>query len=39
MRYFGYDDKLQIRPSIYEDGSVLDEEIELCKNVELSKEG
>jgi EF hand associated len=38
LRYFKYDDKLQIKQSAIDDGTVTDEELERCKNVELTKD-
>lgn len=38
LRHFGYDDKLQLKRSWVEDGTVSDEELAACKNVELSKD-
>jgi len=38
LRHFGYDDKLQLKSSFYDDGTVSNEELSLSKNVELSKE-
>ena len=38
MRHFGYDDKLQIKESLWSDNSIKDEELENCKNVELSRD-
>jgi hypothetical protein len=39
LRYFGYDDKLQIKSSLWDDKTVADEDLESCKNVELSRDG
>jgi len=38
LRHFGYNEKLQIRQNIWDDGSLKDEDIEECKNTELSKD-
>ena len=38
LRYFGYDDKLQLKETLLEDNSVTPEEIERSKNIELSQD-
>lgn len=38
LRHFGYTDKLTINQTLWDDGTVKDEEIEACKNIELSKD-
>ena len=38
LRHFGYDDKLQIKQSLWDDDSVSEEELLGCKNVELSRD-
>lgn len=38
LRHFGYTDKLTIKQNLWDDGSITDEEINACKNIELSKD-
>jgi hypothetical protein len=38
LRHFGYNDKLQIRENLWDDGSIKDEELYSCKNIEVAKD-